>query len=87
MPEYIEREALIEFVKQNTPHFDGETTMECVERAIRYAPTADVAEVVRCSQCVNLRASSDGAYCNRLSSTWDKCYVRFDDYCSYGEKR
>lgn len=49
MPEkqYIEREATIEFVKQNTPHFDGETTMECVERSIRYAPTADVAEVKR----------------------------------------
>ena len=45
MAEYIEREATIEFIKQNTPHFDGQTTMECVERSIRYAPTSDVAEV------------------------------------------
>ena len=43
MARYYESEALIDFVKQNTPHFNSETTMECVERAIRNAPTADVA--------------------------------------------
>lgn len=46
MPEYIEREALIEFIKQNTPNINGETTIECVERAIRTHPAADVVEVV-----------------------------------------
>jgi hypothetical protein len=40
--EYIERGALIEFVKQNTPHIDGDTTMQCVERAMKAAPAADV---------------------------------------------
>ena len=40
--EYIERGALIEFVKQNTPHIDGDTTMQCVERAMKVAPAADV---------------------------------------------
>ena len=45
MPEYIEREALIEFVKQNTPNINGETTIECIERAIRAMPAADVVEV------------------------------------------
>lgn len=44
--EYIERGALIEFVKQNTPHIDGDTTMQCVERAMKAAPAADVVEVV-----------------------------------------
>lgn len=43
--EYIERGALIEFVKQNTPHIDGDTTMQCVERAMKAAPAADVVEV------------------------------------------
>lgn len=43
--EYIERGALIEFVKQNTPHIDGDTTMQCVERAMKVAPAADVVEV------------------------------------------
>ena len=44
--EYIERGALIEFVKQNTPHIDGDTTMQCVDRAMKAAPAADVVEVV-----------------------------------------
>lgn len=42
---YYEKEALLDFVKKYTPHFDGETTMQCVERAIENAPTADVEEV------------------------------------------
>lgn len=46
MPEYIEREALIEFIKQNTPNINGETSIKCVERAIRTHPAADVVEVV-----------------------------------------
>ena len=43
--EYIERGALIEFVKQNTPNIDGDTTMRCVERALKAAPATDVVEV------------------------------------------
>ena len=42
MARYYESEALIEFVKQNTPNMNGETTMKCVEFAIKNAPTADV---------------------------------------------
>ena len=42
MARYYEETALIEFVKERTPTINGETTMECVERAIRKAPTADV---------------------------------------------
>ena len=43
MARYYEETALIEFVKLYTPTIEGETTLECVERAIRNAPTADVA--------------------------------------------
>ena len=42
MARYYEEAALIEFVKKNTPTIGGKTTMNCVERAIREAPTADV---------------------------------------------
>lgn len=49
--EYIERGALIEFVKQNTPNIDGDTTMQCVYRAMKAAPAAEVVEVVRCKDC------------------------------------
>ena len=42
MARYYEEAALIEFVKKYTPTINGKTTMNCVERAIREAPTADV---------------------------------------------
>lgn len=64
MPRYYESESLIDFVKNYTPHINGETTMECVERAIRNAPTVDVDPktegewvvtengcVITCSEC------------------------------------
>lgn len=35
-------ETMIEFVKKHTPCINGETTMECVERSIRNAPTIEV---------------------------------------------
>lgn len=43
MARYYEETVLIEFIKQYTPTIGGETTMKCVERSIREAPTADVA--------------------------------------------
>ena len=43
MARYYDCEDLISFVKRYTPNINGETTLECVERAIREAPTADVA--------------------------------------------
>ncbi len=41
MAKYYEAEALIEFVKNYSPNINGETTLECVERAIRNALPAD----------------------------------------------
>ena len=43
MARYYEETALLEFVNLYTPTINGETTMKCVERAIRAAPTANVA--------------------------------------------
>lgn len=43
MARYYESKSLIDFVKNNTPHINGETTMQCVVRAIQNAPNADVA--------------------------------------------
>ena len=45
MSRYIERETALEFVLNNTPHINGETTMKCVARAIKEVPTADVVEI------------------------------------------
>lgn len=51
MAEYIDREATVAFVKKYSPQIDGMTTLECVERAIKEIPAADVVEVVRCKEC------------------------------------
>ena len=85
MARYYESEALIEFVKQNTPHMNGETTMKCVEFAIKNATTADVVEVVRCKDCsfVDGEENSCGdIYCRLHDGRFDK-----EAYCSYGERK
>ena len=45
MSSYIDKDKALKFVLTYTPHINGETTMECVERAIQEIPTADVVEV------------------------------------------
>jgi len=84
MAEFYNAETLLEFVKQNTPHIDGETTMKCVERAIKEAPTADVVEVVRCKNCKHFIATEpphckyhtdNAGYCD------EACWVTEADFC------
>lgn len=45
MAKYYNADTLLEFIKNNTPTIEGQTTLQCVERAINEAPTADVVEV------------------------------------------
>lgn len=85
MPEYIEREALIEFVKQNTPNINGETSIKCVDRAIRAIPAADVVEVVRCKNCKHYEQYATG--CAEMVCGLDDLFCNPDDYCSYGERK
>ena len=90
--EYIERGALIEFVKQNTPHIDGDTTMQCVERAMKAAPAADVVEVVRCKDCIHSVQLLDRLMCKRTAhkseNGWFGLRATADHhYCSYGERK
>lgn len=89
MAKYYNADTLLEFVKNNTPTIDGHTTLQCVERAINEAPTADVVEVVRCKDCVhgefgifNGQGEKDGCYCNLNGEG----YV-LDWYCKGGERR
>ena len=81
MAEYVSKEILLDFVKQNTPHINGETTMECVERTISEAPTADVVEVVRCKDCERVYKYKDRYFCLN-----DNSEMNADDFCSYGER-
>ena len=76
---YIEREKTIEFVLNNVPHINCETTLKCVERALKESPTADVIEVVRCKECRH----QDG--CNQyVLISGDEGELAF---CSYGERK
>lgn len=81
---YIERKEAIEFVRNNTPHFDGETTMQCVERSLANVPAADVVEVIRCKKCRHYNTSCCG---NGLG--WCEYYntgATDEHFCSHGEK-
>lgn len=42
MAEYIEREKTIQFTYKNIYHFNGETTLPCVELCLKAVPAADV---------------------------------------------
>ena len=88
MAKYYNSDTLIEFVKQNTPNLNGETTIECVERAIKETPTADVEEVVRCIDCKH------SVYLNYCSINKYKCkrivtnpLFGADFYCKHGERK
>lgn len=92
MAEFYNAETLLEFVKQNTPHIDGETTMKCVERAIKEAPTADVVEVVRCEKCKHKVDFYGRLMCGRLKYEFNDGVGGLvatvpEHFCGYGERR
>ena len=90
MSRYYESEALIEFVKQNTPHMNGETTMKCVEFAIKNAPTTDVVEVVRCKDCKYFEPDESTPFgiciCKNGVNYLAEVTPHKEHFCSYGER-
>lgn len=90
MAEFYNVETLLDFVKQNTPHIDGETTKKCVERAIKEAPTADVVEVVRCGKCKYHKTHTcaitgiEILFCDYGNTVVE---VEPTHFCSYGERK
>ena len=92
MAKYYNADTLLNFVKENTPHINGETTMECVEKAIKEAPTADVVEVVRCSECKHCwHHVPDYTDPDRTDEVWECVkkivWVEPDHFCSYGQRK
>ena len=86
--EYIEREAMIQRFK-NTPLFSNFNTggiflREGVIDLVEKQTAADVVEVVRCEDCKFLMPSR---LTTRHSCKWHQSSVKFDDFCSYGERR
>ena len=56
------------------------------ETEIDMLPTADVVEVVRCSECKHFAINQVGMFCEKYTSIHDACRNP-DDFCSYGERR
>ena len=87
MAKYIDVDKVLEYIKLFTPNFDGETTMKCVETAIKNAPTADVAEVVRCKDCKHRNVPYRCALWYAFSDNKHYFLYRGAEFsCSYGER-
>lgn len=87
--EYIERVALIKFIKKNTPNLSGNTTMRCVERVMKAAPAAaDVVEVVRCEKCKHGQRNNIGPGAGSYMCEHDHGEVLRSPrhFCGYGER-
>lgn len=89
MDEYIKREA---YYQQIDNLSKGKHGVYCAAinncmNVLDEQPTADVVEVVRCMYCQHFKTNINKEnYCDVHSTTWDKFYVRDDDYCSYGRR-
>ena len=77
MPEYIEREAFLDYMKGTRRYFN-------VKFDIENFPAADAAPVVRCENCTSGIMSDDNKYiiCCRLGVG-----MEFGDFCSHGERK
>ena len=91
MPEYIEREALLDkVIKENRFVFRTddllnnkiiyETVYNDFAKVLYSIPTADVVEVVRCKYCIN--------YNKRHSlCTLSSIHLNENGFCSYGKRK
>ena len=90
--EYIEREAAIQYFKKRSKSFVGHepvppalVIMGCANE-VDAIPAADVAEVVRCKDCVHYDNGEND------SEAWEYCKVLAKDaydnfYCKLGKRR
>ena len=94
MNEYIERETLIDWLKKAGRFLKCEEEHKRVTRIIgkiiehiEKTPAADVAEVVRCKDCVFGKHIEDSG--NYKCTTFNGRFgvVKPEDFCSYGERR
>nr|DAQ15691.1 MAG TPA: hypothetical protein [Caudoviricetes sp.] len=79
MAEYFERETLLERAE-----YDNNYRLIIPAEAIKDAPAADVAPVVRCENCTSGIMSDDNKYiiCCRLGVG-----MELDGFCSHGERK
>lgn len=84
MPRYIDADTLLaDMMSVCSPtQFGRSTAKMCIKRA----PTADVAAVVRCKDCIHYTELISGVTGDHMCNVMFQ-YVRPDCYCSEGEKR
>lgn len=94
MAEYIERKAVnnicLKHYNESFNDIPAHEALYAVTNDIHNIPSADVVEVVRCKDCIHLKAikNTEGE-----SNLFCSCFpmqstsVCFDDFCSYGERR
>ena len=87
MAEYIEREAALRFLLNDSPeqvNYSREDAADC----IRYMNAADVAPVVRCKDCKHAWIHPCGyVYCHRDGRNAYEMTFNLDSFCSYGERK
>ena len=87
MAEYIEREAALRFLLNDSPeqvNYSREDAADC----IRYMNAADVAPVVRCRDCKHAWIHPCGyVYCHRDGRNAYEMTFNLDSFCSYGERK
>lgn len=91
MAEYIDRDALMQFPIRRD-HYDRKNGnkhfINGIESVLEYAeslPTADVAPVVRCKDCIYTRKLYGRLVCKY--GTCSGCILREDFFCANGERK
>ena len=97
MPEYIERETLLnelsEELEDESPLYTKEQNelinmgLKIAMKDVKYSHAADVVEVIRCKDCAHYGGITFGNICRRWSGLNVKNCTKPDDYCSYGIRK
>ena len=91
MAEYIQRETLLERAE-----YDNNYRLIIPSEAIKAAPAADVAPVVRCKDCAHSTLPSELTQrygkpgtltCHNMHAPSNRRNVGSNDFCSYGEQK
>jgi len=91
MAEYIKRETLLERAE-----YDNNYRLIIPAEAIKAAPAADVAPVVRCKDCAHSTLPSELTQrygkpgtltCHNMHAPSNRRNVGSNDFCSYGEQK
>lgn len=88
MAEYIEREALLNALKEERKNGNFVFTSKWIKEIMDNLPAADVVEVVRCKDCKNRYVPCRCALWYATANDTEYFVERGDDFfCSYAEKK